>query len=159
MPAKKNVGKQQVKAVAADKSKKAAAKGGKPQRSKTVAVKKRKARYSVQFHRPYTLKTKREPKCPRFTRPVVPKNDAFSIIKHPLTTESAMKKIEDNNTLVFIVALKANKVQIKEAVKKLYDIKAVRVNTLITPKGKKKAMVRLHADSDALDVANKIGIL
>ena len=26
--------------------------------------------------------------------------DAFSVIKFPLTTESAMKKIEDNNTLV-----------------------------------------------------------
>merc|ERR1711981_1504446 len=26
----------------------------------------------------------------------------LTIIKHPLTTESAMKKIEDNNTLVFI---------------------------------------------------------
>jgi|AntAceMinimDraft_5_1070358.scaffolds.fasta_scaffold02873_6 hypothetical protein len=25
------------------------------------------------------------------------------ILKYPLTTESAMKKIEDNNTLVFIV--------------------------------------------------------
>jgi hypothetical protein len=28
------------------------------------------------------------------------KLDAFAIIKSPLTTESAMKKIEDNNTLV-----------------------------------------------------------
>jgi hypothetical protein len=33
-----------------------------------------------------------------------------SIINHPLTTESAMKKIEDNNTLVFIVDKRANKV-------------------------------------------------
>ena len=70
-----------------------------------------------------------------------------------------MKKIEDNNTLVFIVDLKANKPMIKEAVKKMYDIKATRVNTLITCKGKKKAMVHLHQDHDALDVANKIGIL
>lgn len=27
----------------------------------------------------------------------------LQVIKYPLTTESAMKKIEDNNTLVFIV--------------------------------------------------------
>ena len=33
-----------------------------------------------------------------------------------------MKKIEDNNTLVFIVDVKANKHQIKQAVRKLYDI-------------------------------------
>jgi len=57
--------------------------------------------------------------------------DAHNIIKHPLTTESAMKKIEDNNTLVFLVNIKANKHQIKSAVKKLYDINVAKVNTLI----------------------------
>ena len=57
--------------------------------------------------------------------------DAYNIIKHPLTTESAMKKIEDNNTLVFITNIKANKHQIKSAVKKLYDINVAKVNTLI----------------------------
>jgi large subunit ribosomal protein L23Ae len=57
--------------------------------------------------------------------------DAYNIIKHPLTTESAMKKIEDNNTLVFICNVKANKHQIKAAVKKLYDINVSKVNTLV----------------------------
>lgn len=57
--------------------------------------------------------------------------DHYAIIKFPLTTESAMKKIEDNNTLVFIVDVKANKHQIKHAVKKLYDIDVAKVNTLI----------------------------
>jgi len=42
-----------------------------------------------------------------------------------------MKKIEENNTLVFITDLKANKRQIKDAVKKLYDVQAAKVNTLI----------------------------
>lgn len=57
--------------------------------------------------------------------------DQWSTIKHPLTTESAMKKIEDNNTLVFIVNKKANKPQIRMAVKKLYNIDVQKVNTLI----------------------------
>ena len=48
-----------------------------------------------------------------------------------------MKKIEDNNTLVFIVDVKANKHQIKQAVKKLYDIDVAKVNTLIRPDGEK----------------------
>merc|ERR1712178_593207 len=77
----------------------------------------------------------------------------------PLTTESAMKKIEDNNTLVFIVDKRSNKPQIKYAVKKLYDIDVSKVNTLIRPDGEKKAYVRLAPDYDALDVANKIGII
>lgn len=42
-----------------------------------------------------------------------------------------MKKIEENNTLVFICDVKANKRQIKEALKKLYDVDCVKVNTLI----------------------------
>ena len=42
-----------------------------------------------------------------------------------------MKKIEDNNTLVFIVDLKANKPKIKMAVKRMYDIDVAKVNVLI----------------------------
>ena len=57
--------------------------------------------------------------------------DAFRTIVNPLNTESAMKKIEDNNTLVFLVDIKANKRQIKDAVKKLYEVNAVKINTLI----------------------------
>lgn len=57
--------------------------------------------------------------------------DAYNIIKFPLTSEAAMKKIEDNNTLVFIVHTSSNKHHIKAAVKKLYDINVAKVNTLI----------------------------
>lgn len=42
-----------------------------------------------------------------------------------------MKKIEENNTLVFIVDVKANKAQIKGALKKLYDIDTQKINTLV----------------------------
>ena len=42
-----------------------------------------------------------------------------------------MKKIEENNTLVFICDIKANKRQIKDALKKLYDVDCVKINTLI----------------------------
>lgn len=42
-----------------------------------------------------------------------------------------MKKIEEHNTLVFIVDIKSNKRQIKDAVKKLYDVQAAKINTLI----------------------------
>ncbi|XP_059956453.1 large ribosomal subunit protein uL23-like [Mesoplodon densirostris] len=85
------------------------------------------------------------------------KVDHYAIIKFPLTTESAMKKIEDNNTVVFIVDVKANKHQIKQAAKKLYDIDLAKANTLIRPDGEKKEYVQLAPDYDALDVANKMG--
>ncbi|KAI8970992.1 hypothetical protein BD414DRAFT_510596 [Trametes punicea] len=115
----------------------------------------RKVRYSVSFHRPKTLRLPRNPKYPRKSIPHAPRMDQFRTIVSPLNTESAMKKIEEHNTLVFIVDIRANKRQIKDAVKKLYDVQAAKVNTLIRPDGKKKAYVRLTADHDALDVANK----
>ncbi|XP_073491001.1 large ribosomal subunit protein uL23-like [Aquarana catesbeiana] len=111
--------------------------------------KKKKIRTAPTFRRPKTLRLRRQPKYPRKS----------ALIKFPLTTESAMKKIEDNNTLVFIVDVKANKHQIKQAVKKLYDIDVAKLNTLIRPDGEKKAYVCLAPDYDALDVANKIGII
>merc|ERR1711955_186875 len=119
----------------------------------------RKIRTSVQFRRPKTFRPPRNPKYPRQSAPTRSKMDAYNIIKHPLTTESAMKKIEDNNTLVFIVHTRCNKHQIRTSVKKLYDIDVAKVNTLNRPDGQKKAYVRLAPDYDALDVANKIGII
>merc|ERR1712038_782186 len=119
----------------------------------------KKVRTTVQFKRPNTFRPARAPMYPRKSTPRRNRMDAYNIVKHPLTTESAMKKIEDTNTLVFITDLKANKNQIKSAVKKLYDINVAKVNTLIRPDGTKKAYVRLASDYDALDVANKIGII
>ncbi|XGW35483.1 hypothetical protein V3C99_019033 [Haemonchus contortus] len=122
-------------------------------------LQKKKVRTSVHFRRPKTLKTPRVPKYPRKSAPARCKLDSFTIIKHPLTTESAMKKIEDHNTLVFIVDVRANKHQIRTAVKKLYNIEVQKINTLITPLMEKKAYIRLTTDYDALDCANKIGII
>lgn len=119
----------------------------------------RKIRTTATFHRPSTKILPRAPKFQRFSLPKRNPLDKFSIIKFPLTTESAMKKIEDNNTLVFVVALKASKQQIKSAVKSLFNIDVKQVNTLIRPDGEKKAYVKLMPDYDALDVANKIGII
>lgn len=93
--------------------------------------KKSKVRFSTSFHRPKTLQLSRAPKYPRKSIPHEPRLDEHKIIIHPLNTESAMKKIEEHNTLVFIVDIKANKAQIKGALKKLYDIDTVKINTLV----------------------------
>lgn len=93
--------------------------------------KKAKVRTSTSFRRPKTLTLARDPKYPRKSSHHEPRLDEHKIIVHPLNTESAMKKIEENNTLVFVVDVKANKAQIKSALKKLYDIDTVKINTLI----------------------------
>merc|ERR1712106_87594 len=53
----------------------------------------KKVRTSVKFYRPHTFRPARAPKYPRKSTPKRNKMDAYNIIKHPLTTESAMKKI------------------------------------------------------------------
>ncbi|CAO2587857.1 60S ribosomal protein L23a [Lemmus lemmus] len=83
------------------------------------SYKKKKIRTLPNFRRPKTVRLRRQPKYPRESAPRKNKLDHYAIIKFPLTTESAMKKIEDS-TLVFVVDVKANKHQIKQAVKKLY---------------------------------------
>ena len=58
----------------------------------------------------------------------------YDIIVAPVVTEKATMASEHNKVL-FKVAPKATKPQIKEAVEKLFDVKVKRVNTLIR-KGK-----------------------
>merc|ERR1719265_2179932 len=92
---------------------------------------KRKTRSRVQFRRPKTLQLARRPKYQRKSTAGKISLSQFSVLKYPLTTESAMHKIEDFNTLVFIVDSRANKNQIKDAVRSMYDIESAKVNTLI----------------------------
>jgi large subunit ribosomal protein L23Ae len=113
----------------------------------------------VHFYKPHTLKHPRKPKYQRTSVPKKSTVDKHGIIKYPLTTESSMKLIEDSNTLVFIVDIKANKRQIKAAIQDLHKIECEKVNTLITPRGLKKCYVKLTKDYDALDVANRIGVI
>ncbi|CAG8487921.1 9675_t:CDS:2 [Paraglomus occultum] len=124
-----------------------------------IRKKERKIHTSTTFRRPKTLRLLRDPKYVRRSVLRAPKLDKHTILKYPLSTESAMKKIEDNNTLVFIVDVRANKRHIKDAVKKLYNVEAVKINTLIRPDGNKKAYVRLSPDVEALEAANKIGFI
>jgi large subunit ribosomal protein L23Ae len=112
------------------------------------------------FFKPKTLRVASKPKYARGTRVLGLQNkfDKFSVLTSPLTTEKCMKKMEDQNTMTFIVHPRANKQMIKKSFTDIYGGKVRSVNTLIRPDGKKKAYIRLVADSDALGIANKMGI-
>jgi len=85
--------------------------------------------------------------------------EPHEVILYPLMTEEASRLIETENKLVFIVNRKADKKQIGKAVENLYDVEVEKVNTCITPKGLKKAFVKLKPAYKAADVAIKLGIL
>lgn len=82
----------------------------------------------------------------------------YTIIKRPLITEKTFDLIEKENKLVFIVSRFVNKSQIKRAVEKIHNVKVIKVNTMITTKGEKKAFIKLHPDNSAQDIAIDLGI-
>lgn len=83
----------------------------------------------------------------------------YDVILRPVVSEKALSLIEKNNTLTFIVKMEANKLHIKEAIEKLFEVKVEKVNILMTMKGEKKAYVKLRPEYKASDVAVKLGIL
>lgn len=85
--------------------------------------------------------------------------DPYAIIKNPITTEKAVRLMESQNKLTFITSPEATKKEIKEAVEKVFKVKIIKVHTLITPKGVKKAYIRLAPDTPALDVATQLGLI
>lgn len=54
----------------------------------------------------------------------------FDVIKKPVLNTEKARVLMENNEYVFIVDKKANKLQIKEAVEKLFNVKVLSVNTL-----------------------------
>ncbi len=85
--------------------------------------------------------------------------DPYDIILYPVMTEVASRILESENKLVFVVSLKASTADIKRAVEELYEVRVEKVTVSITPKGQKKAFVKLHPDFKAADIAIKLGIL
>ncbi len=87
-------------------------------------------------------------------------NKYRDIIKSPIITEKSNDLIKDNNTYTFSVDIRANKVQIKQAIENIFDVKVEKVNIInVKPKKKrvgqyfgktnkvKKAMVKLSEGS------------
>lgn len=80
------------------------------------------------------------------------------IIVHPKVTEKAVRLIEEENKLVFIVSSDANKREIRQAVETLFDVEVDKVNTQITPKAEKRAFVKLSPEYNADEIAARLGV-
>lgn len=58
----------------------------------------------------------------------------YEIIKRPVITEETTKMAEKFRQFTFEVDMKANKVEIKDAVQRIYNVTVLKVNTNILPK-------------------------
>jgi len=85
--------------------------------------------------------------------------DPYKVVLYPIMTEVTSRILETENKLVFVVNSAATKADIKRAIEELYEVVVEKVNVAITPKGEKKAFVKLHPNYKAVDIAIKLGIL
>lgn len=67
-----------------------------------------------------------------------------NIIRRPIALTEKAARLKEQNKVVFEVALKANKIEIKKAVEALFDVEVADVNTLVQ-RGKIKRMGRRPA--------------
>ena len=82
----------------------------------------------------------------------------YQVILSPIVTEAVFDQIELDNKLVFYVHPKANKNHIRLAFTALFDVIPLKINTAVTPTGKKKAFIKLPEEIIALDLATDFGM-
>ena len=85
--------------------------------------------------------------------------DQYKIISHPLATEKAIRLMESENKLIFIVNRKSTKQEVKKAIEQLFKTKVQKINTTITPKGTKKAYIKFSPETPAIDIATELGLI
>lgn len=85
--------------------------------------------------------------------------DYQEVLKYPVVTEAAIQSIIKENTLVFMVDVRANKKDIRNAFENMLKIKTKKINTLINYDGTKKAYIQLPSDNQAVTIAKRLKIL
>lgn len=78
--------------------------------------------------------------------------DARDVIIRPVITEQSMKLMADDNKVTFEVAKGVNKIEVKEAVEKLFNVDVVKVN-IMNVKPKKKRVGRYTGKTSAVHKA------
>lgn len=68
-------------------------------------------------------------------------NNVYSIIRKPLVTEKTTIQKEESNKVVFEVDGRANKIEIKNAVQKLFNVSVIDV-AVMNYRGKRKRLGR-----------------
>ena len=80
------------------------------------------------------------------------------VIEHPHVTEKAMDLMEFDNTLQFVVAMSADKTDVRQAIEERYEEDVASVNTQITMDGEKKATVGFAEEDAAENIMSRIGV-
>jgi len=79
------------------------------------------------------------------------------ILIKPITTEKAIKLLETENKISFIVDRRATKKEIAKEFEEKFKVKVKAINTMIRS-NKKIAIIKLSPETPAIDIATKLGI-
>lgn len=85
--------------------------------------------------------------------------DPYKVLIYPQATEKAVRLVESENKLVFIVANDASRSDVKQAVELLFDVGVDDVKIEVTPGGLKRAYVKLAPEFMADEIASKMGMI
>lgn len=85
--------------------------------------------------------------------------DFRAAVKYPLSNEKAIRLMEAENTLVFVIDRRATKEDVRRSIMETFKVKVERINTYTTPAGKKRAYVCLSADNPAIDIMTQLGLM
>ncbi|MCX6815714.1 MAG: 50S ribosomal protein L23 [Candidatus Aenigmarchaeota archaeon] len=85
--------------------------------------------------------------------------DPYDVLKFVLMTEKAVRQIEAQNKLVFIVDRRAKKPKIKQAAEAAFNSKITSVQTMIDQAGRKKAFIKFEKAGEAGEIAIRLGII
>ena len=80
------------------------------------------------------------------------------ILIKPLATEKAMRLLESENKITFIVDRRTNKQEIKGEMEKTFKVKVDSMSTHIR-NNQKIAIIRLNKENPAIDIATKLGLM
>lgn len=84
---------------------------------------------------------------------------AEDVLKYPLVTEKAVRMMNTDNKLLFVVHSKANKADVKKAVEKSFDAKVDKVNIYTTNKGERRAYIKFNTAYPAMDIMTRLGLM
>ncbi|MEM5797985.1 MAG: 50S ribosomal protein L23 [Candidatus Aenigmatarchaeota archaeon] len=83
----------------------------------------------------------------------------WEIIKYPHLVEKSINLVEKENKLVLIINRRYNKKEIKKAVEDEFKVKVLSVRVQNTPKGVKKAYIKLSPEHSASEIASRLGMV
>ncbi|MCL4399181.1 50S ribosomal protein L23 [Candidatus Parvarchaeota archaeon] len=71
--------------------------------------------------------------------------------------EKATRLMQEHNKLSFIVSKSSNKIEIKNEIERLFNVKVDKINIINKVRGERVAIVKLKPGNSAMDLATKLG--